>query len=1623
MNMKIVKMQPDLSVLIDLIKEKHKKIEASVIDVFIEKYFESVTHHEFTEKSIEEVYGATLSSWEFMQKRQQNRIKIEVFNPDLAKDGWQSTHTVIQILAPDMPFLIDTVRMEINRRHMSVHTAQASTICTIRSEVGKLDKQAFMNSHIENGVNEALLYLEIDKHSDNEILQDIQNKLFSVLSELSYCVEDYPKFIKAIDDISEELKQLPYERPEEDVDESLQFLHWLSSGHFTFLAYDEFSIVNESDIAYVIRHKDKNLGTFRYIQTDSNKKKIIELPAEIQTFMLSDTMINFFKSGSKSRIHRPAYSDYVVVKRFNEKGEVIGGVRFMGLYTSTVYLETPMHFPIVRQKIEKVWEMADIDPRCYSGKELNRILEIFPRDELIQSTEEQLFNTTIGILSMKERRQTRMFIRKDTYGKFISCLCFSPRDSFNTELRVKMQNVLSEAWHAIDAEFDVLFSESILTRVYFVLRLDPSSPVDVDIKAVERKIQQVTRSWVEDLQEALINDVGEEKGNALFFKYRTAFPVAYREDFSAHTATMDIQTIEGLKSSSNQDISMSVSQEEAANHDSDQLNFKLFTTIGFLPLSDLLPVLENFGLRVIGEHPYRVELLGGEKVCIHSFSIVYTLAERVDMQAVKSLFQQAFRQIWEGIAENDSFNKLVLGAGIDWRDIAMLRAYARYMKQTLFGIGEQYIADTLVRYISMSKLLIQAFKARFGVYPDWTEKHRNNVFNEVEREFLVSLDHVEQLNEDRVFRCYLELIKATLRTNFFRLNDAGDPKNYLSLKLNCHAISYLPQPVPMFEIFVYSACVEGVHLRGGKVARGGLRWSDRNEDFRTEVLGLVKAQQVKNAIIVPVGAKGGFIAKKVTPGMTRDETLKEGIESYKTFINALIDVTDNLVDAEVVPPTQVVRHDDDDVYLVVAADKGTATFSDISNAIAIERGFWLGDAFASGGSIGYDHKKMGITAKGAWISVQRHFREKGLNIQKENFTVVGIGDMSGDVFGNGMLLSPCIELTAAFNHQHIFIDPMSDASASYAERQRLFNLPRSSWADYDSALISEGGGVFLRTAKSIAMTNAMKARFKISKNQLTPTEFIKALLKAPVDLIWNGGIGTYIKSSYETHAEVGDKANDGLRINAKEISASVVGEGGNLGLTQLARVEFSLLGGACYTDFIDNAAGVDCSDHEVNIKIMLNDLIQSQQLSFEERNRFFLEMTQAVSSLVLKNNYYQTQAMTFASKESSELLDDYLGFIRDFSEAGKLDRALEFLPDEDVVRERMVDGVGFTKPELSVLISYAKSDLKEQLNCDEISQDTYLIRFLEKAFPLQLVQSYPEQLSEHKLRREIIATQLANDMVNFMGIVFVSRLMHSHSGKTVFDVAKAYVIAREVFDLENTMEAICALDYNVSTLTQEQMIYFMVRLIRRASRWILINRRADLDVASEVAFFKAGVDTVKTNLPIFLKGNSKEAMKARFENYTRQGVDEQLAGFIASSGVMISTLGIVDVAHQTSYQVEKVAEAYFALSEMLSLDWVSEQINNLPICSHWQELARITYRADLERILRSLTKSVLLNVGSENDSVSDKLSHWLSDCSYVVSKWQDLLDEIKPYEQLEYPMFSVALTELQQISQLFKADA
>lgn len=1600
-------LHPQVSLLIERLMAEVPKKHADAIAQFTKTYYAATPEQELENRKLDDLFGATLACWNFMQKCPADS-KIRVFNPDFEEHGWQSTHTIVEVLHKDVPFLVDSIRMELNRREMSIHFINHAVMHVERNAKGELDLNSPLSA--TGSPCEAIIYVEVDRHSDEKELSELAASLKDILDEATLVVEDFPAITRRCEEAIDWMKNSKGPFNKKDISESVIFMEWLLNDHFTFLGCEDIAIEKKADKTVAVRDKESVLGLFKKELHGPDHVIIGDLSEGMQALILAPQLIALTKSGRRSRIHRPTYPDYITVKQVDENGQVIGGRRFLGMFTSNVYTENSFNIPIVRNKTKQVIERSGLNAGSHHSKELQHILEVYPRDELFHTDVDHLTRTAIGILNIQERRRTHIFIRQDQLNKFLSCLIYVPRDLYNTELRQKMQNILVDAFNPEDIEFTTYFSESILARTLFTLKLNPSDVVEYDEQRIEKDIQAVARSWQDDLMAALVEGLGEEKGNRYFQLYRHAFGASYREEFLARTAVVDIQHIMSMKDEN--DVAMSL-YRNVADAGSD-FKFKLYNPEKLLPLSDVIPILENLGLRVIGEHPYGIHRTDGKQFWVHDFSMVYTFGDNIDLHESKEKFQDAFRAIWFGKAENDSFNRLLLGAHLGWREVALLRAYARYMKQIRFGISESFIADTLCKYPALASFIVRYFVTRFSLVKTQISTRQKHL-EKLDAQFTELLDQVESINEDRIFRRYVELISATVRTNFFQKEADGELKRYFSFKLSPREITDIPLPRPLFEIFVYSPRVEGVHLRGGKVARGGLRWSDRFEDFRTEVLGLVKAQQVKNSVIVPVGAKGGFIAKQLPEG-DRDAFLAEGIECYKTFISGLLDITDNLIEGEVVPPEQVIRFDDDDPYLVVAADKGTATFSDIANGIAQERHFWLGDAFASGGSVGYDHKKMGITAKGAWVSVQRHFRELGLDVQKESITVIGIGDMAGDVFGNGMLRSEYIKLVAVFNHMHIFIDPNpDDVKASFKERERLFNLPRSSWKDYDQKLISKGGGIFNRSAKSIEISPEMKARFHINKDRLSPNDLIHVLLQAPVDLIWNGGIGTYVKASSESHAAAGDKANDNLRINGDQLHAKVIGEGGNLGITQRARVEYALTSkGASFTDFIDNAAGVDCSDHEVNIKILLNGLVHAGDLTVKQRNEFLESMTDQVSELVLKNNYRQTQAIALAYREAKTRIDEYKRLMNDLERQKKLNRELEFLPSDEELEERKNQKKGLTRPELSVLISYTKGDLKELLNTDEISQDEYLAKSVENAFPETLIKRFPEALYGHQLRSEIVATQLANEMVNRMGITYVNRMRDS-TGADINAIVKAYVAARDVFRMNELWQKIEALDYKVSSDIQESMMAALMRLVRRASRWFLRNRRRELNIAEEVERFRERAAGISARLSDLLAGEGKQVWQNYYDKLIQGGVPEKLAAIIAGANNMFSALSIIEGAEQTDRTAEDVAATYYQVGCTLDLEWFLEQLNNISVQSHWQALARETYRDDLDWQQRTLTASII-NTLPEGD-IDARMRAWLEQSEPMISRWRKTVSELKENDISDFAVFSVALRELLDLAQ------
>lgn len=1580
------------------------------VALFAEQFFGIIALEELTQRRLSDLVGCTLSSWRLLERFEPAKPEVRVFNPDYEKHGWQSTHTAVEILHSDIPFLVDSVRMELNRRGYSIHTLQNSVFSVRRNKSGELQEILPKGAQGKDVQQEALMFLEIDRCANVGELKTLEKDLHEVFSDVRLSVADFQPMKAKAKELLAWLDKAKLKVEGAELEEIKVFMSWLLDDHFTFLGYEEFTVADSAGGGSMVYDEKSLLGMSKRLRSGL-KTDELHIEPEAVAYLREPQLLSFAKAAVPSRVHRPAYPDLVSIRELDAKGKVVKECRFMGLYTSAVYAESVWNIPFIRRKVAVIKQRSGFDSSAHLGKELAQVLEVLPRDDLFQTPVDELFNTTMAIVQIQERNKIRVFLRRDPYGRFCYCLAYVPRDVYSTETRMKIQQVLMERLQATDCEFWTFFSESVLARVQFILKVDPKNRVQIDPLRLEKEVIQACRSWKDDYTSLIVESLGEAQGTEVLSEFPGGFPAGYRERFAPHSAVVDMQHLLSL----NSERQLVMSFYQPLTQGEQQLHCKLYHADTPLPLSDVLPILENLGLRVLGEFPYKLRRADGREFWIHDFAFTYAEGLDVDIQQLNDTLQGAFVNIVGGAAENDGFNRLVLMAAMPWRDVALLRAYARYLKQIRLGFDLSYIASTLVNHADIAKELVRLFKTRFYLARKLTADDLEDKQQKLEQAILAALDNVAVLNEDRILRRYLDLIKATLRTNFYQTDASGAPKSYFSFKLNPRAIPDIPRPTPKFEIFVYSPRVEGVHLRFGDVARGGLRWSDREEDFRTEVLGLVKAQQVKNAVIVPMGAKGGFIPRRMPVGGSRDDVLAEGIACYRIFISGLLDITDNLKDGAVVPPQNVVRHDGDDPYLVVAADKGTATFSDIANGIAAEYGFWLDDAFASGGSAGYDHKGMGITAKGGWVSVQRHFRERGIDVQKDNVTVIGIGDMAGDVFGNGLLLSESLQLVAAFNHMHIFIDPNPDAAKSFVERQRLFDLPRSSWADYDAKLISAGGGIFLRSAKSIAISPQMKERFDISADKLAPNELLNALLKAPVDLLWNGGIGTYVKSSKESHADVGDKANDLLRVDGRELRAKVVGEGGNLGMTQLGRVEYGLNGGKSNTDFIDNAGGVDCSDHEVNIKILLGEIVGAGDMTGKQRNKLLVEMTDAVGGLVLGNNYKQTQALSLAERRARERVGEYKRLMSALEAAGKLDRALEFLPTDDELNERAANGLGLTRPELSVLISYSKIDLKESLLKSLVPDDEYLAREMETAFPPLLAKKFGEPMRRHRLKREIVSTQIANDLVNHMGITFVQRLKES-TGMSAANVAGAYVIVRDLFRLPHWWKQIEALDYQVPAELQLQLMDELMRLGRRATRWFLRSRRNELDAARDVAHFAPRIEALVGRLDELLEGPAREQWLARFQGYVEAGVPEELARVVAGTSHLYTLLPIIEASDVTGQEPARVAAAYFAIGGSLELSWYLQQITSLPVENNWQALAREAFRDDLDWQQRAITVSVLQMAEGPAD-IEERVGVWLDQHRRLVDRWKVMLGELRAATNTDYAMYAVANRELMDLAQ------
>lgn len=1600
-----------IEAVINKIKQKMNSEQAQLCSEFVSQFFSTIALEDLQEMDVDDLYGAAINFWSFISHRTPRETKIHIYNPEFERHGWQTTHTVVEIITEDMPFLVDSLRVAINRLGLMSHlVVHMGGLCLKRN---KTDNQIVAvlprGNETEESVSvEAPIFIEIDRQTDPAVLEELHRSIEKTLEDNRAVVEDWPAMRQKVNEAIEELDRASSTRDPAETAETKEFLYWIEDHHFTFLGIRDYELVQENDEIILQPISETGLGLLRENLSHPSSLSISAMTPEARDLTLSTRSLIMFKTNTEATVHRQAFTDYIGIKRFNDKGEVIGERRIIGLYTSAAYNTNPRHIPFLRHKVALILKNSNLNPRSHTGKILLNILETFPRDDLIQASEDELLEIALGIYHMQERRRIRMFARTDVYRRFVSCLVYVPKERFTTELRQAMENVLSKAFHSKGISFTTSFSESVLARIHFVITTDPDDNTQWDFKEIERKLIEVGRSWTDDLQSLTMEAFGEENGNRIFAHYKNAFPVNYIDTFSPKIAVYDIKHVEALS----KDNSMVMNFYRPLDELENSFRLKIYQHDVTIPLSDVLPIIERLGMRAISERPYVLKFEDGKITYINDFALEYTHPMSFNIDEIKDLFQNAFASVWLGEAENDGFNQLVLGAGLNWRQVSVLRAYAKYFKQIGFTFSQDYIERALNNNASIAGKLVRLFEIRFN--PRSMES-REQHFSDQTAEILKSLDGVSNLDEDRIIRQYIHVITATLRTNYYQVDAAGKHKSSIALKMNSKLIPKLPKPHPMFEIFVYAPKFEGVHLRGGKVARGGLRWSDRPEDFRTEVLGLMKAQQVKNAVIVPSGAKGGFVPKRIPANSSREEIFAEGISCYQDFIRSLLDITDNYKEGLVVKPQQVVCYDEDDPYLVVAADKGTATFSDIANAISLEFGFWLGDAFASGGSVGYDHKKIGITARGAWESVKRHFYEIDFDIEKNDFTVVGIGDMAGDVFGNGMLLSKHIKLVAAFNHVHIFIDPNPDALASFNERERLFRLPRSNWTDYDAQLISKGGGVFNRNAKSITVSKEMKQIFDIKQSEIEPNELIRVILKARVDLLWSAGIGTFVKAKSETHTDVGDRTNDATRINANQLRCKVVGEGGNLGLTQLARIEYALNGGLIYTDFIDNSAGVSCSDKEVNIKILLNSIVAAGDLTAKQRNELLSEMTNEVAALVLRDNFSHTRAISLTVSQGLRAFELHSRYINELERIGKLDRGIEFIPEEKILIERKLLGMGIPKPTVAVLLCYSKTILKEQILATNVPEDTYLKSLLVSYFPKPLQERFSPQMQEHPLKREIIATRLSNIIVNEMGFTFVYR-MQEETGAPVSAILRAYMIARKVLDIDAIWRQIEELESLITAEKQTELMMQYVRLLRRTTRWFLRTQRMRLNIGKAVKMYLPGVTELKNALPAVLGEGNRAQFDEFYDQYIQLGISAELAHELTMTRALFSAMDIIEVALKLEISVTNVAEVYFGIGEYLDLAWIRTQIIVHPTENNWESLSREALRDDLDWQQRQLTEGIIRLDHKKNDYMMC-FTVWSENHVALIERWRQILSDLKSSPTLNYTMFFVAIRELLDLTQ------
>jgi glutamate dehydrogenase len=1648
---------------------------------YLRAYYRHVDSEDLTAAGPQRIGEAAAEHAVLAARRPQGRGLVRV------SGGGEATllpgRDVIDVVTDDMPFLVDTITMTLASHELTaelvVHPqllVRRDVSGTLREVLGPIEMSHSLDRMQHAGADsapdeiaESWTHIEVATLAQGK-RDALAADLERALGDVRLAVEDYPKMRVAARQLTEQLAETrasprppsssggqadgtgPSIGRPESAAEIEMLLRWLVDAHFTFLGYREYDLVQEAGGLALRGVPGTGLGILRHDKAGTTS--FDELPARARENALDPAQrLILTKANSRATVHRSSYLDYVGIKRLSDTGEVNGEYRFLGLYTHAASSESITRIPVLRRKLAEVFAVTDLPADSHDGRDLVEFMEVYPREELFQTPVSELAEVATAVLRLRERMQTRLFLRKDIYGRYVSCLIYLSRDRYNTKARLAATEILRTALNAGQLDYSVVVGETAIARLHIVARAERGQQLaDPDVAELEQAVADAVRSWDDALAQEAATQLGEGPGRALLAAFGDCISETYKTDVPASAAISDLAKVQQMRDTG-QDISfelwesqgyargipieddapaaivdtstytvpVSSSPEGAGDlsEEPDQAQrvwrLTIHRTGSPITLTDVLPRLQHMGVEVVDEHPY--QFLAQEPFWIYDFGLrresgpagsatAAVRARPVPLTAIADQLQGALAALWRGEIEDDGFNALVLDAGLAWRQATVLRAYAKYLRQAGTTFSQDYIEHVLRSNPVVTRRLIQLFESRFDPDRRAGEVERSEALIE---EITGELDEVASLDEDRILRAYLDLVTATQRTNYFQGKPGSDDRPpYLVFKLDAAGVPDLPVPRPKFELFVYAPRFEGVHLRFADVARGGIRWSDRREDFRTEILGLAKAQEVKNSVIVPSGSKGGFVCKQLPDPADRDAYQGEVLACYRMFISAMLDVTDNLKAGQPVPPERVVRRDGDDPYLVVAADKGTATFSDTANEISLSRGFWLGDAFASGGSAGYDHKKMGITARGAWESVSFHFQAVGIDVEHDDFTVAGIGDMSGDVFGNGMLLSRHIKLVAAFDHRHVFVDPGPDPAASFDERQRLFDLPRSSWGDYERSLISAGGGVWPRSAKSVPISaqarHALGLEHQITA--LSPDQLISAILAAPVDLLWNGGVGTFVKATSQAHADAGDRTNDSTRVDASQLRAKVIGEGGNLGLTQEARIEFALAGGLVNTDFIDNSAGVDTSDHEVNIKILLDQVVRDGELTTVGRDELLQTMTDKVGRLVLAHNYHQNRALAAARAQASQLLHVHARYIRKLEREGRIRRRLDVLPGDKEIAERRSAGTGLTLPEFSVLLAQTKIAAAQDVLASELPDDPYLQRVLTSYFPEALRERYADRMKAHRLHREIITTVVVNDMVDRSGITFAFRV-NEETGASVPDITAAWLVAREVFDMAGFWRQLKALDGQIDSATQILALLEGRKLNERAVRWLLHFRRPPFDVQATIDFFADGVLAVADQLPRLLVGLDLSSFHDHRDAFISRGVPDQMADWIAAMVPAYSAFDIVDISRTTGRAVAEAAEVYFDLADRLQITRLRDRITALPRDDRWNTMARNALRDDLYTAHAALAKDVLTVTVA--GSPEERLAAWVARNESAVARAGQTLVEIWESDAFTVATLSVAV--------------